>query len=80
MATTKFSVAAQQNMVVDFLALPVEALPSARFAVEDDAWSGDAWAVLREIATSGETAEEACGSRIVVRADRDGWRDGKEVR
>lgn len=59
--------------VCEFLKLPVEAFPSARWKDHD---IGDAWASLREYAQSGE---KQYFDKVVIRADRDGWRDGFEV-
>lgn len=63
-----------QTTAREFLALPVEALPSARFADEDDSWARDAWQVLRDVAATGQSATDLCGTPVVVSADRPDWR------
>lgn len=67
------------NLVREFLALPGEALPGARFAEEDDSWAHDAWTVLRRHVQTGESIAELCGTQIVLRAERAEWRDGVTV-
>lgn len=67
------------STIREFLALPGEALPGARFADEDDSWAHDAWVVLRRHVKTGESIAELCGTQIVLRADRPEWRDGVTV-
>lgn len=66
----------------DFLALPHTALPAAMFADDEWCWaiSGDAWSTLRKAGQTGETCENISGSSVMVRADRDGWREWIEVK
>ena len=60
--------------IINFLALPSTAIPSASY-IDDDANSyADAWQTLRNAAT-GDTSEWIDGP-IRLRADRDDWRDG----
>lgn len=54
----------------EFLALPVEALPRARFADEGASFSHDAWAVLRESARTGESIRMLCGTDVLVSSTR----------
>lgn len=65
---------ATQRTIREFLALPVEALPGARFQDDDDSWAHDAWAVIRESAKTGESVESLCGTGIVLHAARPEWR------
>ena len=53
-----------------FLALPAEALPSARDA-HGDAEAHIAWAAVR-----GDADARAACPAVYLRADRDRWRDG----
>lgn len=63
--------------IINFLALPATATPSASY-VDDEANSyADAWQTLRN-AANGDTSEWIDGP-IRIRADRDGWRDGVVV-
>lgn len=54
----------------EFLALPVEALPRARFADEDASFAHDAWAVLRESARTGKSIRMLCGTDVLVSSSR----------
>lgn len=63
----------------EFLALPVEALPGARFADEDDSWAADAWTVLRQHVKTGEPIAALCGTSIVLTAARPVWQAGVTV-
>lgn len=64
----------------EFLNLPAEAMPRARFANESDSEDFDAWQVLRQSAETGESVSDITyGAAIIVAADRDGWRDGIEI-
>lgn len=63
----------QQQLVRDWLALPVGAMKSVAFAEDDDSWVHDPVDVLREIARTGETALMLCGTSIVIWADRPDW-------
>lgn len=64
------------HVVSAFLALQVTALPGASYLDDDDSWQRDPWSTLRSMAITGQSAVVTCGSRIIVSADRDGWRDG----
>ena len=64
----------QAKTIREFLALPVEALPSIRYMSEDDAWMHYASDALRQALKSGERVEDIAGSTVVISADRDGWR------
>lgn len=46
------------------LAIPSTSLPSCRFA-DDSGWAADAWRVLREMAETGESARELCGTELI---------------
>ena len=64
------------SKIQNFLNLPKEALPNARYLDDDDSWQHDAWASLREASSSGQTCEEVCGTKIRVQADRPEWING----
>ena len=57
-----------------FLSLPLFSLPSARYEQADDAWQGDAWDTLRQVARTGRSCKETCGSRVAV-----SWREGTDL-
>lgn len=73
----------------DFLALPGEALPSVQDASSSDEAMGSdqAWRLLRAAVADGERSFTATAlvpvaamERLTLRADRDGWRDGRTIR
>jgi hypothetical protein len=59
-----------------FLAIPSSAMP--RILAYCDDLQDCAWDVLRWYAEDGD-AGVAAGERFSLRADRDGWREGREV-
>jgi hypothetical protein len=68
------AVSASASTAKRFLALPVEALPAAEFHDPDTVFGGgDAWAVLRECAATGQTCESLCGGNVRVKANRSEW-------
>lgn len=72
--------APSKYIAINFLRLPVEALPNAAFVDPDNAWETDAWSTLRHVAAAAfETCEEKSGSKIRVQADRPGWKDGRII-
>lgn len=66
-------------IVSDFLAIPTTALPSAVWASAAYAEDlGDPWGHVRDVA-GGDDTSTVSGARIILRADRDGWRNGVTV-
>lgn len=54
--------------VTEALTVPSTELPGLQFADDDASWRSDAWAVLREMRQTGETAMQACGSELLFSA------------
>lgn len=50
------------------LAIPHTSLPACRFAHDDQSRRSDAWATLRDMQQTGETAVQACGSPLIFSA------------
>jgi hypothetical protein len=64
----------------DFLALPHEALPSAIVdGYVDNDVDTDPWSDLRA-AARGRLPIYSPGEVVLLRADRDGWREGVRIR
>lgn len=61
-----------ESLILQFLHLPVEAMPSATWLSGDALVSG--FAALR-----GEDSAVGAGDQLLLRADREGWRDGRIV-
>lgn len=67
----------QVTKIREFLSLPSEALPQARFANPETAGNDNAWACLRDsLRDPSQQRLNHFGDKIVLQADRDGWRDG----
>ena len=71
---------AAKTTIKEFLAIPGEALPAAQF-IESDDEGYSAWPMLRDYVRPVDLqAYNHCGEFVRLRADRDGWREGKLVR
>lgn len=68
-----------KQTVRDFLRLPAEAMPSAIYLDDADVEDiGTPWRQLRQYAYGSDPAIHL-GERVILTADRDGWRDGVVV-
>ncbi len=64
----------------EFLDLPPEALPSAGWSRDVDADMGDAWPYLRDaVLPEPEQRMNHLRLPILLKADRDDWRNGRIV-
>jgi len=66
-----------EQTIRDFMRLPPEALPSARWTDEREN-DDDPWPFLRDYVANEQTMLHD-GDSVRLTADRDGWRDGVVV-
>lgn len=81
MTTSENMRARERRLVREFLALPVEALPSADWeasGVSEDL--GSCWPYLRDAMLDDKRRQlNTFCQRVVLSADRDGWREGVTI-